>query len=140
MQIEYARFAYDGPVNWKLGGKQILHGSEYTTMENNNQFNPDSQPTKLEFEINTEKPILCDLNTRFRVQGEFQKKAVAEGSVWTRCVPADYSKVMVAPCWWEILIRNVELFHANYHVKTHDIPFNSDSHLNQFLYWAMDPV
>ena len=140
MQIDDARFAYDGPVNWKLGGKQILHGSEYTTMENNNQFAPDGQPTKLEFEIDTEKPILCDLNTRFRVQGEFQVQAAAVGSPWVRCAPDEYKKVIVAPCWWEILIRNIELFHANYHVKTHDIPFNSDSHLNQFLYWAMDPV
>ena len=138
--IDDARFAYDGPTNWRSGGKQILHGSEYTTVEHNNQYTADAPPTKLEFEIDTEKPILCDLNTRFRIQGEFQVQAAAANSPWVRCTPGEYAEVMVVPCWWEILIRNIELFHTNYHLKTHDIPFNSDSHLNQFLYWAMDPI
>ena len=137
--LDDARFSYEAPPPWRTGGKQILHGSEYTVMENNNQFV--TPPQKLDFEINTKRPVLCDLNTRFRVTGEFQVGKKAEGSevvTWTRCALADADNVILAPCWWEILIRNIENYHSNYHLKTHDIPFNSDSHLNQFLYWAMD--
>ena len=38
------------------------------------------------------------------------------------------------------MIRNIELFHLNYHAKQHDEPLNVGSHLDQFVYWAMDPV
>ena len=133
------RFSYDAPPPWRAGGKQILHGSEYTTMEHNNQFV--TPPQKLDFELDTKRPVLCDLNTRFKVSGEFQVGKKAQGSevvTWERCAAAESANVILAPCWWEILIRNIENFHSNYFLQTHDIPFNSDSHLNQFLYWAMD--
>ena len=68
--VDDARFSYEAPPPWRTGGKQILHCSEYTVMENNNQFV--TPPQKLDFEINTKRPVLCDLNTRFRVTGEFQ--------------------------------------------------------------------
>ena len=116
-----------------------MHGSEYTTMEHNNQFV--TPPQKLDFELDTKRPVLCDLNTRFKVSGEFQVGKKAQGSevvTWERCPAAESANVILAPCWWEILIRNIENFHSNYFLQTHDIPFNSDSHLNQFLYWAMD--
>ena len=133
------RFSYEAPPPWRAGGKQILHGTEFTTMEHNNQFG--TPPQKLDFELDTKRPVLCDLNTRFKVSGEFQVGKKAAGSdvvTWERCAVTDSADVILAPCWWEILIRNIENFHSNYFLKTHDIPFNSDSHLNQFVYWAMD--
>ena len=32
------------------------------------------------------------------------------------------------------------MFHLNYHAKQHDEPLNVGSHLDQFVYWAMDPI
>ena len=64
------RFSYEPPPPWRAGGKQILHGTEFTTMEHNNQFG--TPPQKLDFELDTKRPVLCDLNTRFKVSGEFQ--------------------------------------------------------------------
>ena len=134
--VDDARFLYNAPPSWRSGGKQILHGTEYTKMDHNNQFT--IQPQKLEFEIDTKRPVLFDGNSRFKVVGEFQYLEDEEGSVWARCPIAEAANVILSPCWFEILIRNIELFHQNYHLKTHDVPFCADSHLNQLIYWSMD--
>ena len=134
--VDDLRFVYDGLPSWRTGQKQMLHGTEYTTMENNNSFA--TNPRKLEWDIDTKRPILCDLQTRFVVEGEFQSK-IPDGE-WVPCAATAVSDVLVAPNWWELLVKNIELFHLNYHAKQHDEPQNVSSHLNQLVYWLMDPV
>ena len=43
-------------------------------------------------------------------------------------------------CLSGLLVKNIELFHLNYHAKQNDEPLNVGSHLDQLLYWGMDPV
>ena len=95
--VDDLRFVYDAPPSWRSGGKQLLHGSEYTTMENNNNFA--NNPRKLEWDIDTKRPILCDLQTRFIVEGEFQYKA-ADAAAWAPCPLGESANCMVAPNWW----------------------------------------
>lgn len=136
VHVDDLRFVYDSPPTWRTGQKQILHGTEFTTMENNNNFT--NNPRKLEWDIDTKRPIICDLQTRFEVTGEFQVKAV--NGAWAPLAAGASADVMVVPNWWSILIKNIELFHLNYHAKQNDEPQNVGSHLEQFLLWAMDPV
>ena len=97
VQVDDLRFVYNAEPSWRSGSKQILHGTEYTTMENNNNFT--TNPNKLEWDIDTKRPVLCDLQTRFAVEGEFQCKAAAENN-WVACEPAESADVMVVPNWW----------------------------------------
>ena len=132
------RFNFDAVPAWRNGTKQILHGSEYTTVENANIFTDGVPPQQIEFDLEVKRPIIFDLMSRLIVCGTFEVKLAAENSQWTTCTEAEYSDVIVCPNWWELLITNLYVSHGNYVVKTHEEPMNVASHLNQCLYWQMD--
>ena len=133
-----ARFEYDPLPNWRGGTKQMLHGSEYVVLENGYQFTAGTSPHQIELEFEVKRPIIFDTMTRFVVEGYFESKDVEEDSPWIKCAAAEYSEVAVHPNWWEMLIRNMEVFHGTYVVKCHQEPFYAPSYLNMCLYWQMD--
>ena len=133
-----ARFEYDPLPNWRGGTKQILNGSEYIVLENNNQFTEGNSPHQVDLDIEVKRPVIFDTMSRFVVEGNFECKAAEANSLWTKCLEAEYANVALMPNWWETLVRNIELFHGTYVVKCHDEPFYAPSFLNTCLYWQMD--
>ena len=131
------RFVYDGTPPWRSGGKQFLQGTDFTTMEPKHSMS--DKPLTLKWNLKNQHPLLFDWNTRFVVEGEFQTRDT-EADAWNSCSPADSAEVMVVPNWWGILVRKMKLSHSKGMVSPHDEPFNVGNHLEQFLYWGMDPV
>ena len=63
--MDDARFDY-GPVPaWRRGGKQTVHSTYVTEVEDNNVFEP--HPTQLEWTFDTKNPVIFDSLTRFHV-------------------------------------------------------------------------
>ncbi len=135
-----ARFQYDPLPNWRGGTKQILNGSEYIVLENNNQFTDGTSPHQIDLDIEVKRPVIFDIMSRFVVEGNFECKTAEANAPWTKCLEAEYSEVALIPNWFETLVRSIELFHGTYVVKTHDEPFYAPSFLNTCLYWQMDPA
>ena len=136
---EDLRFAFDGPPPWRSGGKQYLQGTDFITMHPKHSMT--DRPLRLKWQLKSQNPLLFDWNTRFSVEGEFQTRDT-EADAWHSCTPAESADVMVLPNWFGILVRKLELHHSQQSglVSQHDEPFNVGNHLEQFLYWAMDPL
>ena len=130
------RFDFSGIVPWRKSGKQVVYGSEYTKMDDNNSF--DGILSQLEFPLQTKKPALFDAMSRFRVKGMFEHQVAGAGA-WLPTPFAEAVKVAVYPLWFEKLFRNKDIFHESYQIKTGEEPMFVEPHLNQFLYHIMDP-
>ena len=132
------RFVYDNlPTPWRTGGKQFVQGTDFMTMEANHKM--DVRPLVLRWDLKNNHPLLFDWNTRFAVEGEFQTRDTEEGD-WRSCTPADSADVMVAPNWWGLLIKRMELSGDGGRIRQHHEPEDVGNHLDQFLYWGMDPL
>jgi hypothetical protein len=107
-------------------------------VENANIFTDGVPPHQIEFELETKRPILCDLMSRLIVCGTFETKLADDDAAWTLCTEAEWGDVIVCPNWWELLISNLYVSHGNYVVKTSEEPLHVSGHLNQCLYWQMD--
>ena len=114
-----------------------MQGSNFTTMSP--QHSMSDRPLILKWHLKNHHPLLFDWNTRFVVEGEFQTRNTEEDA-WKSCGPEEEDFVMVVPNWWGILVRKMQLSHSKGTVSQHDEPFNVRNHLEQFLYWGMDPL
>ena len=130
------RFDFSPIPSWRKHGKQAVYGSEYPKMENYNNFGLEL-PYELQFPIDCKMPTLFDSMSRFKVQGIFEYKTTATAA-WAPCPVAESANVMVCPNWFELLFRNIDLFHYYYQLKIHDEPMYLPGHLNQYMYHAMD--
>lgn len=138
------RFDFSAVASWRKNGKQAVLSSEYVEVEKK-YADLVSNPSELQFTIGGENggdkgakmPALFGDMTRFKVKGVFEVRDTAAGA-WRPCPPTEYANVAVYPNWFEMLIRNQDLFHENYHAKVHDEPMYVTGHLNQYLYYAMD--
>lgn len=133
-----ARFDYTAPPNWRICTKQIVKGTDYITLENNNQFPADDTPRHLDFTMDVKRPVVFDMMSRFCVEGSFEVRGADDNAVWEKCEAAEYSDVIVGMNWWETLIKSMEIFHGTYMIKCHSEPPQPLSYLNMCLYWQMD--
>ena len=132
------RFEFGGAPLWRKGGKQVLQGTDFIKMESNHHMY--DRPLKLNWQFKSPLPLIFDWNSRFCVEGEFQTRET-EADAWQTCTPNESANVMVQPNWWGILVKKLELFDCEGSlVHQHNEPFHVRNHLEQFLYWGMDPV
>ena len=132
------RFEFGGAPLWRKGGKQVLQGTDFIKMESNHHMY--DRPLKLNWQFKSPLPLIFDWNSRFCVEGEFQTRET-EADAWQSCTPNESANVMVQPNWWGILVKKLELFDCGGSlVHQHNEPFHVRNHLEQFLYWGMDPV
>ena len=143
------RFTYEDFPNWRAGTKQLIHGYDYEEL----------QPTKpiedvvkqVEFELKSgNNPIMMGNNTRFYIEGRFERKAArgpadAAGVLpaepdWERVPVADRAEIILAPNWFELMLQSFEVFHGNSAIKTHDEANYIPWMLNTYLYSRMDPA
>ena len=134
---EDLRFDFGGAQLWRSGGKQVLHGTDFIKMESNHHMY--DRPLRLKWQLKSQYPLIFDWNSRFCVEGEFQTRET-EADAWQSCTPNESAKVMVEPNWWGILVRKMKLLCGRGLVLQHNEPLNVGNHLEQFLYWGMDPV
>ena len=130
------RLGHVAMPNWQKGAKQALLGSEYVTVEPTTKIT--NVPVQLDFDLPSKESILFGHMSRFRIKGAFQTRATA-ADVWANVPATDVTKVLLAPNWLEMLIKEVSVFHNNYRIATsselrHITPF-----VNAYLYHNMHP-
>jgi len=137
------RFEFPGLANaWRSGKKQVLHGTEMAVFDSVPALDSDlhNNPRQLQFLLDSKKPLLFDFMSRFEVQGRFECKGAGADDDWEPALPTDYVRVLVHPNWFEILLRNIDVFHENYVVKTSQEQLYVQYFRNCYLYSVMDPM
>ena len=123
--------------HWQLGTKQALQGSDYVKVEPTSKIEP--IPTQVDFELPNKKCLLFGNMSKFRIEGAFQTQATAADD-WVNCKAVDIPKVLLAPNWFEMLIKEVAIFHNNYKVASSSETRFISPFLNAYLYQNMDPL
>ena len=122
--------------HWQVGTKQILQGSDYALVEPTSKI--ESVPTQVEFELPTKKSILFGSMSKFRILGGFQKYDTTD-TTWKNLSAGEAAKVLLAPFWFEMLIKEISVFHNNYKVATSSETRFIAPFLHAYLYTHMDP-
>ena len=123
--------------HWQLGTKQSLQGSDYVKIEPTAKI--ESIPTQVDFELPNKKCLLFGGMSKFRIQGGFQTQADADAA-WTNVKADETAKVLLAPNWFEMLIKEVAVFHNHYKVASSSETRFIAPFLNAYLYQNMEPV
>jgi len=132
------RLSYTHMPNWQVGTKQVVFGSEYDIVEPISKIDP--MPSQVEFELPTNKTILFGPMTKFRISGSFQTK-VDDDSEWAVVPNAEeHKKVFLAPFWFEMLIKEVSVFHNNYKVTSSSETRFIAPFLHAYLHSYMEPT
>jgi hypothetical protein len=122
---------------WQQYKQQRLLGTNYVVIEPNNQLV--EEPTQVEFEINNFAPLLFGPMSKFQIQGHFETRAT-DNDEWDGPAAADASSVLLAPNWFEMLIKSVDVFHNNQRISASDEARFIPAHLNAMLYAYMEPT
>ena len=135
--MDDSRFDYREPPSWRKGGKQAVHSTFVTELEDNNVLDPLSG--QLEWVLDTKNPILFDSLTKFHVEVsilvstkaddvpavlavaggvgvpavEARAAVPGEWSEYTDCEAGEYKNFRLAPCWFDKFWKTWEWFHFN---------------------------
>ena len=120
--------------HWQLGTKQALQGSDYVKLEPTAKIEP--IPTQVDFELPNKKSLLFGGMSKFRIQGAFQKLTADPANVKAD----EVNKVLLAPNWFEMLIKEVAVFHNHYKVASSSETRFIAPFLSAYLYQNMDPT
>jgi hypothetical protein len=124
--------------NWQVGTKQVVFGSDYDIVEPISKI--DGFPTQVEFELPTNKTILFGPMTKFSIEGCFQVK-VDEATDWAAIPNAtEAASVLLSPFWFEMLIKDISVFHNNYKVASSSETRFIAPFLHAYLHSYMEPT
>ena len=136
--VSNIRLTHVDMPHWQLGTKQALQGSDYVKLEPTSKIEP--LPTQVDFELPDKKSLLFGNMSKFRIQGTFQKLTADPAAVWANVKADEVSKVLLAPNWFEMLVKEVAVFHNHYKVASSSETRFIAPFLNAYLYQNMDPV
>jgi hypothetical protein len=131
------RLDYVNLPTWQQTKQQRLLGTNYVVIEPSNKL--EEEPTQVEFEINNFAPLLLGPVSKFHITGVFESRAT-NNDEWDAAVAAEASNVLLAPNWFEMLIKSVDVFHNNQRISSSDKARFIPAHLNAMLYAYMEPM
>lgn len=114
--------------NYKTFGTELIRTESIVPLE--------EIPKQLEFEISANRPVKCNLLTRFYIKCFFESRAT-ENDPWTKVLATDYANVVLEPCWFESLLKNITIYHGNMSITSSDSNPIADLYFNKFLYYVM---
>ncbi len=97
---------------WRNGTNQKVLGSKIVVNEASKIASEIWSPACMEFTIQSNEVLSFGPNSRFNVKGKFEVKRTAVGE-WERCAHIDGADVIINPNWWEMLIKDFEIWHSN---------------------------
>ena len=129
------RLTHPPMPNWQRGGKQPLQGMDYIIVDPNTKI--DKVPIQVDFDLPNKESLLFGTMSKFRVEGTFQK-LVENAADWEAMDAGDAANVLLAPNWFDMLLKEVSVFHNNFRVASsselrHITPF-----INAYLLHNMD--
>ncbi len=112
-------------------------GTNYVVIEPSNKL--EDVPTQVEFKINNFAPLLFGPMSKFHIEGHFECRAT-DNDEWGATLAAKASNVLLAPNWFEMLIKSVDVFHNNQRISSSDEARFVPAHLNAMIYAYMEPT
>lgn len=131
------RLANASMPNWQVGTKQIVLGSDYEIIDPISKI--EQTPSQVEFDLPASKSILMGLMTKFRIKGGFQVQA-ADSTQWLPVTAEEGNKLFLAPFWFEMLIKEISVFHNNYKVTSSAETRFIAPFLHAYLHNYMEPT
>jgi len=131
------RLNYYEVPSWQKGRHQPLLGSKFVILEPNTKV--EKLPSQLDFELPRKDSIVFGPMSKFRIKGAFQKQE--EGAEeWTNLSSAEAEQILLAPNWFEMLIKEVSVFHNNNRITSSSENRHTPPFINAYLYHNMDPL
>src|SRR5574343_206749 len=132
-----ARLDHVDMPDWQRGPRQEYLSSDYITIDPSNKIS-DETP-QVDFDLPNKEPLLFGPSSKFRIKGVFEK--LLENTVdWIKVPASDFDKLLMAPNWFEMLIKEISIFHDNYRIATSQENRYISPFINAYLYHNMDPL
>lgn len=131
-------FEFDSPPSWQRR-KQSMLGSDLVILEPLGGLTVDRQPTQLDFELQSVRPFLFGPMSKFQISGgfEFQKE---DEVAWNAVPLAHRAAMALAPNWFEMLVKSVDIFVGNVRITASDESRFIQPWLHAMLYRFMHPT
>ena len=113
------QFDFPTVEKWRQVKDKKVFATDYIVHTKNHYIGPEESPSLVEFVLKEDEVFAFGPQTRFRISGQFQIQKTALGA-WTSCEPEDFSKVVLIPNWWEMLIKELDIFHGNTKIVSSD--------------------
>jgi hypothetical protein len=131
------RLNHVGMPDWQRNSRQAVWGSDFLLIEPTSKVT--EIPTQVDFELPSKESLFFGPMSKFRIKGTFQM--LAENTTkWVNVPAAEAANVLLAPNWFEMLIREVTVFHDNYRIASGNDQRHITPFLNAYLLHNMDPL
>lgn len=131
------RLTHASMPNWQLGTRQPLQGSDYIIVSPVTKF--EDSPVQVDFELPSKKCLLFGTQSKFQICGTFQKLE-KDSNEWKNLAAADVSKVLLSPFWFEMLLKEIAIFHNNSKVSSSNEARFIAPFLHAYLHQNMHPT
>jgi len=131
------RLDYVDLPTWQQSKQQRLLGSDYIVIDPSNKL--EEETSQLEFEVNNSAPLLFGPMSKFHVEGCFDTKA-NDAADWANATADEAANVLLAPNWFEMLIKSIDVFHNNQRISASNEACFIPAHLNSMMYAYMEPT
>ena len=130
------QFEFERPYKIHAAGQKV-QGSEFVVYEQ--VIDEGTTPSQLNLFINKcDKAWACNANFKFKLQGMFQYRTDDTDLVWKACGENERKIVVLAPNWFEMLIKEFTMFTSNDQITYKKEARHVGAHFNTFLYWIMN--
>ena len=113
------QFDFPPIEKWRTVKDKKVLATDYIVHTKSHYIGQEQSPSLVEFNLKEDEVFSFGPQTRFRIAGQFQIQK-AELGAWTACEPDDYAKVVLVPNWWEMLIKELDIFHGNTKIVSSD--------------------
>lgn len=131
------RLSHVDMPDWQRGHRQALLGSEYVLLDPTSKI--EKTPSQVDFDLPNKECLLFGPMSKFRVRGTFQKQEENK-TEWINVPAADYTTVLLAPNWLEMLIKECSCFHNNYRIASSNENRFITPFVNAYLLHNMDKL
>ena len=112
------QFEFPALENWRKGQQQKVQSVNYKVHNRSRVQGPEHATTCSEFTLKEDEVFSFGPQSRFIVTGQFQVRTEAAAE-WTGCeAGVDGPKVVLVPNWFEMFIKDLDIFHGNTKLET----------------------
>ena len=122
------QFEFPAPENWRRGQHQKVQAVSYKVHNKSHFIGREEAPSCVEFNLKEDEIFSFGPQSRFLITGQFQ---IQKGptAAWNPCVKADSDKVTLVPNWFEMFIKDLDIFHGN----TKVVSSGEDRFISQYI-------
>jgi hypothetical protein len=131
------QFEFPAPENWRRGQTQKVQAVSYKVHNKSHFIGREEVPSCVEFTLKEDEIFSFGPQSKFIITGQFQIKSGT--GAWTPCEKADSAKVTLIPNWFEMFIKDLDIFHGNTKVLSSGEDRFVSQYINAWKYNYMNP-